>query len=72
VSQREVGVCLAELLDTKPSLGWVHGVLSQVETVAPAVNRAWQPQIGETLAGDELYANGQPHLLLVGNDSLYI
>jgi hypothetical protein len=24
------------------------------------------------MSGDELYANGQPHLLLVGNDSLYI
>lgn len=72
VSQRDVGVCLAELLDTKPSLGWVNGVLSQVETAAAAVNQAWQPQIGETLAGDELYANGQPNLLLVGNDSLYI
>jgi hypothetical protein len=72
VSQRDVGVCLAELLDTKPSLGWVNGVLSQVETAAAAVNQAWQPEIGETLAGDELYANGQPNLLVVGNDSLYI
>jgi hypothetical protein len=72
VSQREVVVCLAELLDTSPSLGWVNGVLSQVEIAAAEVNQAWQPQIGETLAGDEIYANGQPNLLLVGNDSLYI
>jgi hypothetical protein len=72
VSQREVVVCLAELLDTSPSLGWVNGVLSQVEIAAAEVNQAWQPQIGETLAGDEIYANGQPNLLVVGNDSLYI
>ena len=72
VSQRDVSVCLAELLDTRPSVGWVNGILNQVETAAAAVNQAWQPQVGETLAGDELYANGQPNLLLVGNDSLYI
>lgn len=72
VSQRDVGVCLAELLDTKPSLSWVNGVLEEVERAATAINQSWQPQIGETLAGDEIYANGQPNLLVVGNDSLYI
>jgi len=72
VSQREIELCLGELLDTTPSLGWVNGVLSQVEAAAARINQAWQPQIGETLAGDEIYANGQPNLLIVGNDSLYI
>jgi hypothetical protein len=72
VSQRDVEVCLGELLDTRPSLGWVNGVLSQAETAAAEVNQRWQPQIGETLSGDEIYANGQPNLLVVGNDSLYI
>jgi hypothetical protein len=72
VSQRDVRLCLAELLDTKPSLGWVNGVLKEVETAAAVVNQSWQSEIDETLAGDELYANGQPNLLLVGNDSLYI
>ena len=72
VSQREVVMCLDELLDTRPSLGWVNRVLGQVEVAAAGVNQAWQPEIGETLAGDEIYANGQPNLLLVGNDSLYI
>jgi hypothetical protein len=43
VSQRDVEVCLGELLDTTPSLGWVNGVLSQVETAAAEVNQAWQP-----------------------------
>lgn len=72
VSQRDVAGCLEELLDTSPSVGWVNGVLSQVEAVAAEVNQRWQPQVGETLAGDEIYANGQPNLLAVGNDSLYI
>jgi hypothetical protein len=72
VSQRDVGVCLAELVDTQPSVGWVNGVLAEVERAAAAVNQSWQPECGETLAGDELYANGQPNLLVVGNDSLYI
>jgi hypothetical protein len=72
VSQRDVEVCLGELLDTSPSLGWVNGVLSQAEAAAAEVNQQWQPQIGETLSGDEIYANGQPNLLVVGNDSLYI
>jgi hypothetical protein len=72
VSQRDIELCLGELLDTTPSLGWVNGVLSQVEVAAAGINQAWQPQIGETLAGDEIYANGQPNLLVVGNDSLSI
>jgi hypothetical protein len=72
VSQRDVTVCLSELLDSERSLGWVNGELAQVEAAAAEVNQAWQPQIEETLSGDEIYANGQPNLLLVGNDSLYI
>ncbi len=65
-------MCLGELLDTEPSVGWVNSVLSQAEVVASTINQIWQPQVGETLSGDEIYANGQPNLLLVGNDSLYI
>lgn len=72
VSQRDVTFCLGELLDVAPSPSWVNGELAQVETVAAAVNQGWQPQNEETLSGDEIYANGEPNLLLVGNDSLYI
>lgn len=72
VSQRDVTVCLSELLDSEPSSSWVNAALAQVERVAAAVNQAWQPQIEETLSGDEIYANGQPNLVLVGNDSLYL
>jgi len=72
VSQRDVTVCLSELLDTELSPSWVNGELARVEVAAAAVNQAWQPQIEESLSGDEIYANGQPNLLLVGNDSLYV
>lgn len=72
VSQRDITLCLEELLDTPLSSSWVNAQLAQVEAVAAMVNEGWQPQIGETLSGDEIYANGQPNLLLVGNDSLYI
>lgn len=72
VSQRDILVCLDELLDSQPSPSWINAVLTQAEAKAATVNQAWQPQVEETLAGDEIYANGQPNLLVVGNDSLYI
>jgi hypothetical protein len=72
VSQRDVAVCLAELLDTRVSVGWVNAELVHIERAAEKVNAQWQPPVTEMLAGDELYANGLPNLLVVGNDSLYI
>ena len=71
-SQRSVVACLAEVLDTRVSLGWVNGQLAQLETAAARINRQWQPAGNETLSGDEMFANGQPNLLIVGNESLYI
>ena len=56
VSQRDVAVCLAELLDTRVSVGWVNAELAHIEHAAEAVNAHWQPPVRETLAGDELYA----------------
>ena len=72
VSQRDIACCLAELLDTPVSVGWLHAALTQAEHAAADQNAAWQPSIGESLAGDELFSNGAPNLLVVGNDSLYI
>jgi hypothetical protein len=72
VSQRGVAGCLEELLDTRLSPSWVNRELAKLETMAAVVNEGWQPVVGETLAGDEIYSNGQPNLLMVGNDSLYI
>jgi len=72
VSQRDIGFCLQEMLDTRRSVGWVNAELSKREALAAAVNASWQPTATETLSGDEIYSNGSPNLLLVGNESLYI
>ena len=72
VSQRDVGFCLQEMLDTRLSAAWVNAELSRREAQAAKVNESWQPSITETLSGDEIYSNGSPNLLLVGNDSLFI
>lgn len=72
VSQRDVAGCLEEILDSPLSPGWVNAELARVEAQAADVNGRWQPAVAETLSGDEIYSNGQPNLLVVGNDSLYI
>lgn len=72
VSQRDTVGCLAEMLDTQLSPSWVSGELAKVEKAAAAVNERWRPVVDETLSGDEIYSNGAPNLLVVGNDSLYI
>ena len=72
VSQRGVSFCLEELLDSKMSSSWVNAELAKVEREAKAVNERWQPMVSETLSGDEIYSNGCPNLVVVGNDSLYI
>lgn len=61
-----------ELLDTKLSLAWGNAELSKREWIAATVNMSWQPTMTETLSGDEIYSNGNPNLLLVANDSLFI
>lgn len=72
VSQRDVTMCIAEMLDTPISLGWVNGELSDLEAQAQQVNDHLQPAGNETLSGDEIFSNGLPNLLVVGNESLYI
>jgi len=72
VSQRDVSLCLGELLDTKLSPSWVNAELAKLEKAAARINGQWEPVVEETLSGDEIYSNGSPNLLLVGNDSLYI
>ncbi len=72
VSQRDVIDCLEEILDTSVSLGWVNGRIGELEEAAASWNQRQQPDSGESLSGDEIYANGQPNLLVVGNESLYI
>ena len=72
VSQRDIEVCLKEMLDTRLSPAWVNAKLSKLEAKAAVVNESWRPTVIETFSGDEIYSNGKPNLLVVGNDSLYI
>lgn len=72
VSQRDIPLCMEAMLDTHLSASWINSELAQREELAAVVNQEWQPQIAETLSGDEIYSNGQPNLMVVGNDSLFI
>jgi hypothetical protein len=72
VSQRDIQTCLAELLDSDVSLGWVNARLIALEGAAAAINVAGHPQSSESLAADELFAYDLAHLLVIGNDSLFI
>jgi hypothetical protein len=72
VSQRDVSFCLAEMLDTRRSPSWVNMELAKIEEEATKVNQSWEPTVAESKSGDEIYSNGQPNLMVVGNDSLYI
>jgi hypothetical protein len=72
VSQWDIPLCLSELLDTLVSASWVNAELAKVEPIAARLNAQWRPAVGEVLSGDEIYSNGWPNLLVVGNDSLYI
>jgi hypothetical protein len=46
--------------------------LVKAEEAATIRNAEWEPTVKETLCGDEIYSNGSPNLLVVGNASLYI
>jgi hypothetical protein len=72
VSERDMPDCLAQILFVQPSLSWVSARLGELAAQAAVVNAHWAPAIGEGLAGDEIFSQGQPNLLVVGNDSLYI
>ena len=48
VSQRDTVRCLEEVLDSKVSLGWVNGRLSELETASAIWNKQHNPSIGES------------------------
>jgi len=72
VSQRDIGKCCDALLDTSVSAAWVNAELAKREAIAAQVNLSWKPSKPETLSGDEIYSNGSPNLMVIGNDTLYI
>jgi len=72
VSQRDISKCCEALLDTSVSASWVNAELAKREALAAQVNLSWKPSHHETLSGDEIYSNGSPNLMVIGNDTLYI
>lgn len=72
VAERKIGECLVQILGYKASLGWISRCVSELERRAREVNARWQSAIQESLAADEIYCQGVPNLLVVGNESLYI
>lgn len=72
VSQRDIGKCCDALLDTSVSAAWVNAELAKREAIAAQVNLSWKPAGHEIMSGDEIYSNGNPNLMVIGNDSLYI
>ena len=72
VSQRDIPICLEEMLDTSRSSSWINAQLVQGEALAAGINAGWKPEIQELLSGDEIYSKGSPNLMVMGNDSLYI
>ena len=72
VSQRDIPICTEEMLDKRISPSWITAQLAKKEAMAASINQKWKPEINETLSGDEIYSNGSPNLLVIGNDSLYI
>lgn len=72
VSLRYLPICLEEMLDTSRSSSWINAQLAHREALAAEVNQKWKPEIQEMLSGDEIYSNGSPNLMVMGNDSLYI
>lgn len=63
---------LNELLDIDCSVGYISGVLKQVEERAAKVNANLAPCRGLTVAADEIFDGSRPHLVLVEPDSLLI
>jgi len=43
-------------LDTRLSPSWVNRELAKLEAMAAVVHEVWQPAMGETLAGGEIYS----------------
>jgi hypothetical protein len=72
VPERRIQSCLEQILGNAPSLGWISGQLKEFGQRAARVNAEWQPAINEGLAADEIYCQGEPKLLVVGSESLYI
>lgn len=73
MAERPIAECLGQLYRVEPSLGYINGVLAKASQVAERVNLERVLALSEVQAeGDELFARGQPHLVVVEHSSLLI
>ena len=63
---------ISELLDVSCSVGYISSVLQSVEERAAKANVNFIPREGVTLAADEIFDGGRPHLVLVEPQSMLI
>jgi hypothetical protein len=73
MAQRPIAECLGELYRVRPSLGYINGVLAEASRVAEQFNRERVFDLSLVQAqADELFACGQPHLVVVEHSSMLI
>ncbi len=73
MAERPICACLGALYQVEPSLGYINGVLARASRAAEGFNRSRGLELSEVQAeGDELFACGQPHLVVVEHSSLLI
>jgi hypothetical protein len=72
-SERAIAESLGAILQVKPSLGYVNGVLTRASRAASQFNEALRLPLPEAEVGiDELYAQGKGSLVAVHPESLLI
>ncbi len=73
MAERPIAACLGELYHVEPSLGYIDGVLAKACLAAEQFNLERVLALSEAQAeGDELFACGRPHLVVVEHSSLLI
>jgi len=72
-SQRGIRDCLDEILQIRPSLGYINSVIGQASKTAAEFNDALPIPLKEAqVAADELFAQNKTHLAAVDHHSLLI
>ncbi len=73
VSERAIGECLAEIIELRPSLGYINGVISRACRMAKQFNEELVLSLPDAqVEADELFACGRAHLAVVDHSSLLI
>jgi len=73
VSERAIAECLAEIIECRPSLGYIDGVIRRASEMAKGFNEELRlPLPDAQVEADELFACGRAHLAAVDHASLLI